>query len=143
MASPDPPIDRTHIFQGEFAKSGNHLRPRGFHSTAIAHPNSRTAGPVLREDPHSHVYEQAVELRRNVDSAWKSKNQPSTFFPPDFSQAKVESTVVRAYHVHQQTQQNPVPVPWRRFADTREESGGTMNVRVEHSPGGLRGFPVL
>lgn len=143
MASSGPPIDRTHIFHGEFAKSGQHTRPRGFHSTSIAHPNSQTAGPVLREDPHSHVYEQAVQLRKNADSAWKSKAQPSTFFPPDFSQAKVERTVKRAYHAHQQTQQNPVAVPWRRFADTNEESGGTMNVRVAIGPGGIRAFPVL
>lgn len=141
--STSTPIDRVHVFEGEFAKSGNHKRPRGYHSTATGHTNAQTVGPVIKEDPHSHVFEQRVQLRKDAVSAWKDKAQPSTFFPSDFSQTKVEHTLQRAYHAHVSTGQNPVPVTWRRFADTKEESGGTMDVHVETSARGIRGFPVL
>ncbi len=134
-------VDKHHLFQGEV--QGKKNRATGFHSTAQPHPHSQPSGPVLREDPHSHVYEQGVKIQKPSSGNWYDKRQPSTFFPNDFSARKVERTVQRAHTISQSTGMNPVDVPWRRFADTREESGGMMKVDVRENNGKIRGFPVL
>lgn len=136
-----PPIDRKHVFEGEI--QGKKNRASGYHHVNRFHPYARTTGNVVREDPSSHVFEQAVEVQKPSTGRWHAKRQNSTFFPSDFSQDKVERTLRRAYTISGTNAPNTVQVPWRRFADTQQESGGTMNVRVEYGPNGIRGFPVL
>lgn len=134
-------IDSDHIFQGEV--QGKKNRPSGYHSTASNHPYARPVGGKLQEDPHSHIYSQNVEMRKPSNNIWRPKRQPSTFFPDDFSQNKVERYLQRAHTIEQQSGQNPAPVQFRRFADTREESGGVMKIQVSQNGGKLRGYPVF
>jgi|GEM_PF-3889567 len=135
------PVDRKHIFEGGLRRQGREAS--GFHSEAIVQDTARVTGPRVEFDPRSHAYEAPVQVRKSTAATWRDKPEPSTFFPMDFSQAKVESHLKRAQTLASQTGSATVMVPFRRFATTAEESVGLMKTRVELTPDHqIRGFPM-
>jgi Bacterial EndoU nuclease len=86
-----PPINLTHIFEGEINKRG---KPVGFHSR----PGGRDPGGarvvrIVDRPNRAGVYTAEVEIRSA--SGWRSKR--STFYPDRLDQAAVIEAVLHAF----------------------------------------------
>ena len=92
LSTTNPPINLTHIFEGEINRSG---RPVGFH----ARPGGRnpSGARVVRvvDRPNRHgVYTAEVEVRTQ-DGRWLKKR--STFYPDRMSRDEVVASILNAY----------------------------------------------
>lgn len=88
-----PPVNETHIFEGEINRGGKavgfHSRPGG-RDPANARVCAVTDGPNRRG-----VYSAQVEIRK-PGGPWLRKR--STFFPDDMNRAEVIQAILHAYH---------------------------------------------
>ena len=90
-----PPINLTHIFEGEVNKRG---KPVGFHARTRgmdpenAHLVRLTSGPN-----RLGVYTGVVEIYDVDQGLWKRKNF-SSFYPDKLTRAEIQTLILRAFH---------------------------------------------
>jgi hypothetical protein len=86
-----PPIDLTHIFEGEINKRG---KPVGFHSRPAGQDprNARVVRFVDRPN-RAGIYTAEVEIRSG--GGWRSKR--STFYPDRMDRAAVVQAILNAF----------------------------------------------
>lgn len=92
LSETDPPVNVTHIFQGEINKKG---RPVGFHSRPGGRnpPDARVVRVV--DGPNRQgVYVAEVEIR-NGEGRWLTKT--STFYPDRMSRREVIAAILEAF----------------------------------------------
>lgn len=92
LSRTDPPINLTHVFEGEINKRG---KPVGFHSRPGGQ-NPPDARIVRIVDPPNRqgVYVADVEIRNGVGS-WLRKR--STFYPDRMSRQQVIAAILHAF----------------------------------------------
>jgi hypothetical protein len=90
----DPPINETHLFNGEINKRG---RPVGFHARPTGKDTANARVVKIDRGPNRFgVYEARIEIRNSFFSKWLSKR--STMFPDTLSRQMVIDAVLNAYH---------------------------------------------
>lgn len=92
LSRTDPPVNETHIFQGEINRRG---KPVGFHSRPGGrNPAGSRVVRVIQGPNRLGVYLAEVEIR-NGEGEWLRKT--STFFPDGLSRGEVIRAIVHAY----------------------------------------------
>lgn len=92
LSATDPPINLTHIFEGEINRKG---RPVGFHARPGARNPSRARLVRVLDRPNRQgVYTAEVEIRTQ-DGRWLKKR--STFYPDRMSREEVVAAILNAY----------------------------------------------
>lgn len=87
-----PPVNLTHIFEGEINRKG---RPVGFHARPGGrNPAGARVSRVLDRPNRQGVYTAEVEIRAH-DGDWLKKR--STFFPDRMSREEVVAAILNAY----------------------------------------------
>jgi hypothetical protein len=88
----DPPVNLTHIFEGEINRKG---RPVGFHARPGGrNPSGARLVRVLDRPNRQGIYTAEVEIRTQ-DGRWLKKR--STFYPDRMSRDEVVAAVLNAY----------------------------------------------
>jgi len=89
----DPPINETHIFQGEINKRG---RPVGFHSRPAGKDPANARVDKIHHGPNRFgIYDAQVEIRKSFFHKWMTKR--STLFPDTMSRQAVIDAILHAY----------------------------------------------
>ncbi len=92
LSDTSPPINLTHIFEGEINRSG---RPVGFHARPGGrNPSGARVVRVLDRPNRQGVYTAEVEIRTE-DGRWLKKR--STFYPDRMSRQDVLAAILNAY----------------------------------------------
>jgi hypothetical protein len=92
LSATDPPINLTHIFEGEINRKG---RPVGFHARPGGrNPTGARVVRVLDEPNRLGVYTAEVEILTQ-DGRWLQKR--STFYPDRMSRDEVVAAILNAY----------------------------------------------
>jgi hypothetical protein len=92
LSATDPPINLTHIFEGEINRQG---RPVGFHSRPGGrNPSGARLVRVVDRPNAQGVYTAEVEIRTQ-DGRWLRKR--STLYPDRMSREEVVAAVLNAY----------------------------------------------
>ena len=92
LSATEPPVNLTHVFEGEINRKG---RPVGFHSRPGGRnpPNARVSR-VLEGPNRLGVYVAAVEIR-DRQGDWLDKR--STFYPDRMSREQVVAAILHAW----------------------------------------------
>jgi RHS repeat-associated protein len=91
-----PSIEAKHIFHGEINANG---KPVGFHHEgSIGHVGKARVKTVIDPPNSQGIYRAKVEIYDPVTRSWKAKNAPSTFFPKDWSRARVLQEIREAHN---------------------------------------------
>jgi hypothetical protein len=101
----EPPVNATHIFQGEINRHG---KPTGFHAKL----NGETPGNIrilqIRGKPnHAGVYTAQIAIRDQATGKWKEKF--SSIFPDHMSISEVINAILHAYEHREPGRSRP----WR------------------------------
>lgn len=92
LSNTNPPVNLTHIFEGEINRSG---RPVGFHARPGGrNPSGARVVRILDRPNRQGVYTAAVEIRTR-DGRWLEKR--STFYPDRLSRDEVVAAILNAY----------------------------------------------
>lgn len=92
LSDTDPPVNETHIFQGEINRRG---KPVGYHSRPGGRdPAGRRVVRVVQGPNRLGVYVAEVEIR-DRDGGWLRK--VSTFYPDAMSRREVIRAILHAY----------------------------------------------
>ncbi len=92
LSDTNPPVNLTHIFEGEINRQG---RPVGFHARPGGrNPSGARVVRVVDRPNRLGVYTAAVEIRTR-DGRWLEKR--STFYPDRMSREEVVAAVLNAW----------------------------------------------
>lgn len=92
LSDTDPPVNETHIFQGEINRRG---KPVGYHSRPGGRdPAGARVERIVQGPNRLGVYVAQVEIRGR-DGEWLRK--VSTFYPDAMSRREVVRTILHAY----------------------------------------------
>ena len=94
----DNRFDWDHVLTGEMNTSG---KATGYHSEAAAQGAARiTPGASVTQNSNG-TYEAPVQIWSDAAKDWVDKKHDSTFFPADWSRARIEFEVSEAFKVKQ------------------------------------------
>lgn len=94
LSATAPPVNLTHIFEGEINRKG---RPVGFHARPSGRNPARARLVRVLDGPNRQgVYTAAVEIRTQ-DGRWLEKR--STFYPDRMNRQEVLTSILNAYRL--------------------------------------------
>jgi hypothetical protein len=103
--STQPPVNATHIFQGEINRHG---KPTGFHARINGEIPENIRILRIRGEPNSAgVYTAQIAIRDPASGEWKEKF--SSLFPDAMSPAEVIGAILHAYEHREKGHSRP----WR------------------------------
>jgi hypothetical protein len=89
----DPPVNQTHIFEGEINKRG---KPVGFHSRPGGNDPANARVVRILEGPNDNgIYIAIVRIRGSAWGQWREKR--STFFPDRMDRHTILKAILYAY----------------------------------------------
>ncbi len=91
----DPPINLTHVFEGEINKRG---KPVGYHARYRGNDPENAQVIRLISGPNDQgIYTGEVEIYDEEVDHWKRKSF-SSFFPDHLTKTEIQSLILKAYH---------------------------------------------
>jgi filamentous hemagglutinin len=100
----DNKFDWDHVLSGEINPAG---KATGYHAeTAAAGAARITPGAAVKQNANG-TYEAPVQIWDQTSGQWVDKVRQSTFFPADWSQARIEYEVSEAFKVRVSNSSGP------------------------------------